>query len=71
MSRTPGTKEPRWCHLFAPPPETPEAVPVLAAAAAGPGLRERVDELESEVTTLREQLETMRKDLDELRSALL
>jgi uncharacterized protein YceH (UPF0502 family) len=71
MSRIPGTKEPRWCHFFAPPPETPETVPVLIAAGAGPGLRERVDELESAVKTLREQLETMRKDLDELRSALL
>ena len=71
MSRAPGTKEPRWCHLFAPPPETPEPGPVLVVAAAGAGLRERVDELENEVTTLREQLQTMRKDLDELRSALL
>ncbi|MGD0577681.1 MAG: DUF480 domain-containing protein [Bryobacteraceae bacterium] len=71
MSRLPGTKEPRWCHLFAPVPETQGAVPVSIAAAAGPGLRDRVEQLESEAKALREQLETMRKDLDELRSALL
>jgi hypothetical protein len=70
MSRAPGTKEPRWRHLFAPPPETAEAVSV-SAQAAPPGLRERVEELEGQIKGLREQVETLRKDLDELRSALL
>ena len=71
MSRTPGTKEPRWCHLLAPMPESAGAAPIVVGVPAGPGLRERVDQLESEAKTMREQLETMRKDLDELRSALL
>jgi len=71
MSRAPGTKEPRWCHLFAPMPATPAAGSVETAAPAGPGLRERVDQLESEVQSLREQVEAMRSDLDELRNALL
>jgi len=70
MSRAPGAKEPRWRHLFAPPPETPEAVSVPAAAAP-PGLRERVEELEGETRRLQEQVEALRRDLDELRSALL
>ncbi len=70
MSRAPGAKEPRWRHLFAPPPETPASVSVPAAAAP-PGLRERVEELEGETRRLQEQVEALRKDLDELRSALL
>jgi len=34
-------------------------------------LRERVEELEAEVKTLRELSEALRRDLDELRVALL
>ena len=75
MPKLPGTKEPRWCHLFAPMPATPEPLSFQAAspsgAAAGPGLRERVEELESEVKTLRELSDALRRDLDELRTALL
>jgi uncharacterized protein YceH (UPF0502 family) len=75
MPKLPGTKEPRWCHLFASMPETPEPLPlhdaVSSVVPAGPGLRERVEELEAEVKTLRELSEALRRDLDELRSALL
>jgi uncharacterized protein YceH (UPF0502 family) len=75
MPKLPGTKEPRWCHLFAPMPEVPEPLALQGAAApaapAGPGLRDRVEELEAEVKNLREQSEALRRDLDELRSALL
>jgi len=75
LPKPPGTKEPRWCHLFAPAPETPEPLSLhgapAGAAAAGPGLRERVEALEAEVKTLREQSEALRRDLDELRAALL
>ena len=70
LSRTPGTKEPRWSHLFAPLRETPEPVSV-SATAAGPSLRERVEALESDVKTLRETVDALCKDLDELRSALM
>ena len=74
MPKLPGTKEPRWCHLFAPMPETPEPLSpqaVASVSAAGPGLRERVEELEAEVKRLRESSDALRRDLDELRSALL
>jgi uncharacterized protein YceH (UPF0502 family) len=75
MPKPPGTKEPRWCHLFAPMPETSEPLSLHATASpgapAGPGLRDRVEELEAEVKTLREFSEALRHDLDELRSALL
>jgi uncharacterized protein YceH (UPF0502 family) len=76
LPKLPGTKEPRWCHLFAPAPEMPEPLSLqcassTAAVPAGPGLRERVEALEAEVKTLREQTEALRRDLDELRTALL
>ena len=75
LPKLPGTKEPRWCHLFAPMPDVPEPLALHGAAApaspSGPGLRERVEELETEVKTLRELSDALRRDLDELRSALL
>ena len=75
MPKLPGTKELRWCHLFAPMPDVPEPLALHGAAApaspSGPGLRERVEELETEVKTLRELSDALRRDLDELRSALL
>ena len=75
MPKLPGTKEPRWCHLFAEMPEVPEPLSLHGAvpsvSTSGPGLRERVEELEAEVKTLRELSEALRRDLDELRSALL
>ena len=75
LPKLPGTKEPRWCHLFAPAPELPEPLSPHnlqeATAPAGPGLRERVETLEAEVKTLREQSDALRRDLDELRTALL
>lgn len=75
MPKLPGTKEPRWCHLFAPMPEIAEPLSLhniqQAAAPAGPGLRERVEELEAQLSALREQSAALRRDLDELRTALL
>ena len=71
MSRAPGTKEPRWRHLFAPMLESPAAGSIVTAPPPGSGLRERVDLLESEVKSLREQVETMRRQLDELHTALM
>lgn len=73
LPKQPGTKEPRWRHLFAPAPAAPE--PALFSDAATPPaaspLRERVEALEAEVKTLREQSAALRRDLDELRAALL
>jgi hypothetical protein len=76
LARAAGMKESRWCHLLAPPPAAPEPVSVsaggaAAAANAGPGLRERVEALETTVGSMQELMTAMRKDLDELRNALL
>jgi uncharacterized protein YceH (UPF0502 family) len=70
MPRVPGTKEPRWCHLLAPAPETPQAA-VSGMAHVIPSQGDRLSQLEEIVKTLVDRVDTIRKDLDELRSALL
>ena len=80
LARQPGQKEARWQHLLgdddeAPaastdgiaPAETPAAAPAAAAPArsADQDLIDRVNELESEVETLRSQLQRLAEQLGE------
>lgn len=57
MPKAPGTKEPRWSHLFCGEPAMPE--PAQAAAVASP-LQERVTALEDELRRLREDFESFK-----------
>ena len=54
LPKAPGTKEPRWAHLFSGEPAMPEPA---AAPAAGSPLAERVTALEEELKRLREEFE--------------
>lgn len=57
LPRAPGTKEPRWAHLFAGEPAMPE--PAAAPVAASP-LAERVAALEEDLRRLREEFEAFK-----------
>jgi uncharacterized protein YceH (UPF0502 family) len=60
LERAPGQKELRWQQLLAEEPEhAPRAVSSSSAAAANPGLAERVDDLEARVARLEAALTAM------------
>lgn len=55
----PGTKEPRWAHLFCGEPVFDAVESYLAAAPAG-GLQARVEQLEAELAALRVEFEAFK-----------
>jgi uncharacterized protein YceH (UPF0502 family) len=62
LPRQSGLKEPRWAQLLGGEPElTADPAPVQAAQAAGAGLAERVENLESELRGLRAEFERFRE----------
>lgn len=62
MPRQSGLKEPRWAQLLGGEPElTADAGPVQTVPAAGVGLAERVENLESELRGLRAEFERFRE----------
>ncbi|MBA3973171.1 MAG: DUF480 domain-containing protein [Candidatus Solibacter sp.] len=62
MPRQPGMKEPRWARLLGGEPEwNADPEPVASAPAAGAGLAERVENLESELRGLRAEFERFRE----------
>jgi uncharacterized protein len=58
MPKAPGTKEPRWAHLFGGEPAMPEAA--TAATVAASPLHERITALEEELRRLREDFESFK-----------
>jgi uncharacterized protein len=59
LPRAPGTKEPRWAHLFSGEPQIPAPTASAAAPAASP-LAERVTQLEEELLRLRAEFEAFK-----------
>src|SRR3954466_10917547 len=58
LPRQPGTKEPRWAHLRAGEVEAPEVAAAAAPVAErGPGDRERIARLESDLADLRREFD--------------
>jgi hypothetical protein len=64
LARQPGTKEPRWAHLFSGPVESIAAAAPARSAAAEPD--ERVERLEAEVAELRAEVAELRERIDRL-----
>ena len=63
LPKLPGTKEPRWAHLFSGEPVTQQA----SAAPAMPHERQdRVGQLETEVAILRERVQTLEQQIERL-----
>lgn len=70
LPRLPGTKEPRWAHLFSGAPDLDAIAASHVADTGDPpdeALIARVDVLESQVATLREEMHELRQSLDALR----
>lgn len=63
LARQPGTKEPRYAHLFAGEP----AVPAVAAASDPAPRIDRIGALEAELSRLREEVETLKTQFAEFR----
>ncbi len=59
MPRQPGTKEPRWAHLFSGEVEIPE--PATQPVERAPADRERIARLETELATLRQEFDDFRR----------
>jgi len=57
LPRVPGTKEPRWAHLFAGEPQITE--PAAPTPASSP-LNDRITQLETELRRLREEFEAFK-----------
>jgi uncharacterized protein YceH (UPF0502 family) len=61
LPRQPGTKEPRWAHLLSGEVEIAEAPVVAAPVERGPGDRERIARLETELADLRREFDDFRR----------
>jgi len=71
LPRQPGTKEPRYAHLFSGPVESVTAVPSARVEGVEPAAEiaayeERVALLESTVAELRQQLDALQQKIDNL-----
>jgi uncharacterized protein YceH (UPF0502 family) len=71
LPREPGRRERRWTHLFSGIPEldTEETERPEAVAVAGPTTGERIRQLESEVSALREELDQLKAGFEEFKTA--
>lgn len=65
LARQPGTKEPRYVHLFSGPPPEPARE---AAAPAPPPRTDRVQALEAELARLRDEVETLKEQFARFRA---
>jgi uncharacterized protein YceH (UPF0502 family) len=61
LPRQPGTKEPRWAHLLSGEVEIAEAPVAAAPVERGPGDRERIARLETELADLRREFDDFRR----------
>jgi uncharacterized protein YceH (UPF0502 family) len=61
LPRQPGTKEPRWAHLLSGEVEIAEAPAAVAPVERGPGDRERIARLETELADLRREFDDFRR----------
>ena len=59
LERQPGTKEPRWGHLFSGQPSQPTASAQRSPAPGNPALEERVAQLEELVAKLERRVEAL------------
>ena len=64
LPRQTGFKEARYTHLLAGDVEVAEEAAAPVAEASGPGLRERVTALETELAELRREFETFRRTFE-------
>jgi uncharacterized protein YceH (UPF0502 family) len=71
LPREPGRRERRWAHLFSGIPELDagESEEPEAVAVAGPTTGERLQQLESEVTALREELDRLNAGFEKFKTA--
>jgi uncharacterized protein YceH (UPF0502 family) len=63
LPRQPGARENRWMHLLSGEVDLSQFAAGSAVAAADPALKTRVEELEAEVTTLKNQLAHLAREL--------
>jgi uncharacterized protein YceH (UPF0502 family) len=76
LARRPGQKEERYLHRLseeaagAPPVEAAEAAPLVAAPPRAPAISGRVDEVETELASLRAEVASLRAELTALREEL-
>ncbi len=69
LARQPGTKEPRFAHLFSGVPEQASAGATQHSVDSAPGSDDRVGAVERELATVREELAELKRQFAEFRKA--